>query len=76
MDRIEDIDQGEAEAEALRLATRDGVFVGPSAAGAVIAARGTCRRIDRGLVVCILPDRGDRYLSSAPFAGLDSPDAA
>jgi len=71
VDRIVDVDQADAEVTARALATREGIFVGISAAGAVWAARTVCRELheaDRaGVVVCILCDRGDRYLSSPVF---------
>jgi len=66
-----DVAQRDAEAEARRLGRREGVLVGMSAAGAVWAARQVCRRLfdagQSGTVVCILCDRGDRYLSSTLF---------
>ncbi len=66
--RIIDIAQSDAEQQARDLAHDEGVFVGVSAAGAVWAARVVCRELAaskrEGTVVCILCDRGDRYLSS------------
>ncbi len=71
VDRILDIDQADAETSARRLATEEGVFVGVSAAGAVLGARRVCAELaaagEAGTVVCILCDRGDRYLSSPVF---------
>lgn len=67
VDRIIDVDQKVAENEARSLASTDGIFVGASAAGAVWAARNVCEEIDEGIVVCVLCDRGDRYLSSPLF---------
>ena len=61
------VDEREATQEWF-LASTDGIFVGASAAGAVWAARNVCEEIDEGLVVCVLCDRGDRYLSSPLFA--------
>ncbi|MFW6086923.1 MAG: cysteine synthase CysM [Myxococcota bacterium] len=69
VDRLEDVDQVEAASTARQLAREEGVFAGPSAAGAVRVARRICAELDRGVVVCILPDRGDRYLSSPLFEG-------
>lgn len=73
VDRILDIDQADAEASARRLATEEGVFVGISAAGAVLGARRVCAELAEagreGTVVCVLCDRGDRYLSSTVFGG-------
>ncbi|MFK7986500.1 MAG: cysteine synthase CysM [Sandaracinaceae bacterium] len=68
VDRLIDVDQQVAEHEARSLASTDGIFVGASAAGAVWAARNVCEEIDAGIVVCVLCDRGDRYLSSPLFA--------
>ena len=69
VDRIVDVDQEVAERMARSLAAEEGVFVGVSAAGAVWAARQICEEIDEGVVVCVLCDRGDRYLSSPLFGG-------
>ncbi len=71
VDEHVDVDQSDAESEARRLGRREGVLVGMSAAGAVWAARRACKRLfdagQSGTVVCILCDRGDRYLSSTLF---------
>lgn len=71
VDRLIDIGQNEAEATARALSREEGVFVGISAAGAVWAARRVCAELAKaerdGVVVCILCDRGDRYLSSGVF---------
>ncbi|MFT3925933.1 MAG: cysteine synthase CysM [Myxococcales bacterium] len=71
VDEILDIAQEAAENEARRLARELGVLVGVSSGGAVWAARQICARMERagesGCVVCILCDRGDRYLSSNLF---------
>lgn len=73
VDRIVDVDQRDAEDTARTLARREGVFVGVSSGGAVWAARKVCAELDAagrdGVVVCILCDRGDRYLSSDLFDG-------
>lgn len=67
VDRIVDVSQDAAENECRRLAREEGLFVGVSAAGAVHVARKVAATLDRGMIVCILCDRGDRYLSSALF---------
>ena len=67
VDRIIDADQQIAEQTARALASEEGVFVGASAAGAVWAARQVCAELEQGVVVCVLCDRGDRYLSSPLF---------
>ena len=50
-----------------RLATEEGIFAGMSSGGAVTAATKLVETIDEGVVVCIICDRGDRYLSSGIF---------
>jgi cysteine synthase B len=68
VDRIVDVEQDAAERKARELAAKTGLFVGVSAAGAVWAAQKVASEVDRGVIVCILCDRGDRYLSSDLFA--------
>lgn len=63
----------EAEAQTRELARRLGVFVGVSAGGAVVAARRVAAVLERGTLVTILCDRGDRYLSSGLFAPRETP---
>jgi S-sulfo-L-cysteine synthase (O-acetyl-L-serine-dependent) len=72
VDRLVDVTQVEAEDTTRRLAREEGVFAGTSSGGAVAAARRICQELERGVVVCILCDRGDRYLSSSLF---DAPGA-
>ena len=71
VDRLVDIAQSDAEAMARALAKREGLFCGASSGGAVWAARAICRELETaqrdGIVVCIICDRGDRYLSSPLF---------
>jgi cysteine synthase B len=49
------------------LAIREGIFVGMSAGAAVAGAMRIAREMTSGIVVAILPDRGDRYLSTTLF---------
>lgn len=57
--------------EATRLlATRSGLFLGMSSGAAVAGAIRLSREMDRGTIVVILPDRGDRYLSTSLFASV------
>lgn len=71
VDRIIDVDQRDAEETTRQLARSAGVFVGASSGGAVWAARKLCAELatrgEDAVVVCILCDRGDRYLSSTLF---------
>jgi cysteine synthase B len=62
-----DIDQHEAEDMARQLAVREGIFCGVSAGGAVSGALRIARELTSGVVVCIICDRGDRYLSTDLF---------
>ena len=67
VDRVIDISQQDAEDTMRRLAVEAGVFVGVSAGGATWAALKVASELASGVVVCILCDRGDRYLSSGVF---------
>lgn len=69
VDRVADIAQGDAETKARQLAATTGIFVGVSAAGAVWGAQKVASEIESGLIICILCDRGDRYLSSDLYEG-------
>ncbi len=62
-----DIDQHEAEDMARQLAVKEGIFCGVSAGGAVSGALRVARELTSGVVVCIICDRGDRYLSTDLF---------
>ncbi len=67
VDRVIDVQQEHAEETARRLAREMSVFCGASAGGATYAALQVCKEIDAGVVVTIICDRGDRYLSSDLF---------
>lgn len=49
------------------LATKEGIFVGMSSGAAVAGALHIAKNMDSGTIVVILPDRGDRYLSTTLF---------
>jgi cysteine synthase B len=49
------------------LATREGIFVGMSSGAAVAGALQIAKNLNSGTIVVILPDRGDRYLSTTLF---------
>ncbi|MGK7393366.1 MAG: cysteine synthase CysM [Candidatus Cyclobacteriaceae bacterium M3_2C_046] len=67
VDQVIDVTQAEATEMAKRLAREEGIFSGMSSGGAIAAAKKLVEQIDEGLVVCIICDRGDRYLSSNLF---------
>lgn len=67
VDRIIDVSEEESKAMTLRLAREEAVFAGISSGGAARAAQKLAAELDAGLIVCIICDRGDRYLSSGLF---------
>lgn len=67
VDRILEVNQQEAERHTKLLAQKEGVFAGMSSGGAVSAALKICSELEEGVVVVIICDRGDRYLSSGLF---------
>jgi cysteine synthase B len=67
VDRIFEIDEKDAAIMARRLAREEGVFSGMSSGGAVHAAIEISKELASGVIVCIICDRGDRYLSSDLF---------
>lgn len=67
VDQVIEVSQTEATAMAKRLAKEEGVFSGMSSGGAVTAALKLAKTIDSGVIVAIICDRGDRYLSSDIF---------
>ncbi|HEX7028957.1 MAG TPA: cysteine synthase CysM [Gammaproteobacteria bacterium] len=68
VDRTIDVSQTEAEETARQLAKKEGIFCGISSGGAVAAALKLCESLDNALVVVIICDRGDRYLSTSVFS--------
>ncbi|WP_422395435.1 cysteine synthase CysM [Robertkochia solimangrovi] len=67
VDRIIEVSQDEAADMAVRLAKEEGVFAGMSSGGAVAAALKLIEDLEEGIIVVIICDRGDRYLSSDLF---------
>ncbi|GAB3421705.1 cysteine synthase CysM [Niabella aquatica] len=67
IDRVIDLDEEDARTMAKRLAREEAVFAGMSSGGAVHAAIELSKELASGIIVCIICDRGDRYLSSDLF---------
>ncbi|MBL7781144.1 MAG: cysteine synthase CysM [Saprospiraceae bacterium] len=67
VDRVIDVSLDESISMMRDLARKDAVFAGVSSGGAVAAAGKLIETLDEGIVVCIICDRGDRYLSSGVF---------
>lgn len=67
VDRVLEVTEQEAREMTRRLAEEEGVFAGMSSGGAAAAAVRLCEELDAGVVVSIVCDRGDRYLSSDLF---------
>ena len=67
VDRVMDVSQDEATQMARKLANVEGVFAGMSSGGAASAAIRLAKELDKGVIVFIVCDRGDRYLSSNLF---------
>ena len=69
VDRIIDVDQAAAESTTRALAAQEGIFAGISSGGAVSAALRLSEEVDNAVIVVIICDRGDRYLSTGVFPG-------
>ena len=67
VDRVMDMGQQEAEITMRRLATEEGIFCGVSSGGSVAGALRLCSELENAVIVAIICDRGDRYLSSGVF---------
>lgn len=68
VDEIVDVSQADAENWVRELSRKEGVFAGISSGGAVFCALEVAKRIPSGVIVAIICDRGDRYLSGSVFA--------
>ncbi|MDZ7805069.1 cysteine synthase CysM [Thiohalophilus sp.] len=68
VDQTLDVTQEEAEETTRALAAREGIFCGISSGGAVAAALQLSRQVDNAVIVSIICDRGDRYLSTNVFS--------
>ena len=67
VDRIEYVGQADAEAMTRRLATEEGIFAGISSGGGVSVALRLSRQLENAVILSIICDRGDRYLSTGAF---------
>jgi len=67
VDRIEYVSQADAESMARRMAAEEGIFCGPSAAGACCIALRIAAQVENATIVFVVCDRGDRYLSTGVF---------
>ena len=68
VDRIIDVSQDQAEKTMRRLAAEEGIFAGVSSGGAVAAALILAQELENAVIVSIICDRGDRYLSTGVFS--------
>ena len=67
VNRTMEVSEPEATEMTRRLAKEEGIFAGMSSGGAAAAALRLCQELSSGLIVFIVCDRGDRYLSSTLF---------
>ncbi len=67
IDQIMDVDQISAEQTTRELAAKEGIFSGISSGGAVSAALQLSKTVESAVIVAIICDRGDRYLSTGVF---------
>ncbi len=67
VDELVYVDQANAEKMTRRLAAEEGIFAGISSGGALYAALQLSRKVENAVIVSIVCDRGDRYLSTGVF---------
>jgi cysteine synthase B len=67
VDRVIEVSQSDAEETTRRLAAEEGIFAGVSSGGALWAALEVCKAVENAVIVFIVCDRGDRYLSTGVF---------
>jgi len=67
LDEVIEVSEDEARSMSRRLAKEEGVFAGMSSGGAVFSALKVAEKIDKGVIVSVICDIGDRYLSSNLF---------
>lgn len=68
VDRVIDIDQKDAEITMRSLAKQEGIFCGVSSGGSVFGALHLSKEVENAVIVAIICDRGDRYLSTGVFS--------
>ncbi|MCG6951918.1 MAG: cysteine synthase CysM [Betaproteobacteria bacterium] len=69
VDRLETVGQAEAETMMRRMASEEGIFAGVSSGGAMHVALRVAQKLRDAVIVTIVCDRGDRYLSTGVFPG-------
>jgi len=74
VDRVMDIDQQTAEQTTRRLAAEEGIWCGISSGGAVAGALRLSEELEHAVIVAVICDRGDRYLSTGVFGSVASPE--
>jgi len=67
VDQVENVGQGQAEEMARRLAREEGIFAGISSGGSMVVALRIAAQVENAVIVSIVCDRGDRYLSTGVF---------
>ena len=67
VDQVENVGQGQAEEMARRLACEEGIFAGISSGGGMVVALRIAEQVENAVIVSIVCDRGDRYLSTGVF---------
>ncbi|MCF8177428.1 MAG: cysteine synthase CysM [Sulfuritalea sp.] len=67
VDQVESVSQGHAEEMARRMASEEGIFAGISSGGALVVALRISSQVENAVIVSIVCDRGDRYLSTGVF---------
>lgn len=67
VDRIIEVSAANAEHTMREMARLEGLFCGPSSGGAMWSALQLCREVENAVIVSIVCDRGDRYISTGVF---------